>query len=148
MRRTILLLALALAGCDRWTPARPHVEPPTAAQEAAAQASDFSKPILARGNEPFWSLKIDGTAFTLSRPGQPDAAFTAPGAAIVPGKASWTAKAADGRTLTATLFVSDCSDGMSDMTYPMTAEVALGSDTLRGCAAKVSELPKEAGAGG
>lgn len=148
MRRTIVVLLLLLAGCDRWKPARPEVEPPTQAQATATQASDFSKPLLARGNEPFWSLKIDGTTFTLSRPGEADAVFTAPGAMIVPGKASWTAKAADGRTLTATLFVSDCSDGMSDMAYPMTAEVALGRDTLRGCAAKVSDMPKEPGAGG
>jgi uncharacterized membrane protein len=148
MRRTIVVLMLLLAGCDRWKPARPEVEAPTQAQTTATQASDFSKPILARGNEPFWSLKIDGTAFTLSRPGQADVLFTAPGAMIVPNKANWTAKAADGRTLVVTLFVSDCSDGMSDMAYPMTAEVTLGSDTFRGCAAKASEMPKEAGAGG
>ena len=65
MRRTIVVLMLLLAGCDRWKPARPEVEAPTQAQTTATQASDFSKPILARGNEPFWSLKIDGTAFTL-----------------------------------------------------------------------------------
>jgi uncharacterized membrane protein len=141
MRRTILLLALTLAACDKWKPAQPQVERPTEAQAAATQSADFSKPILARGNEPFWGLKIDGVTFTLSRPGQPDTVFTAPGAMIVPGKASWTAKAADGRTLVATLFVSDCSDGMSDQAYPMTAEVTLGSETLRGCAAKVSDMP-------
>src|SRR4051795_3580627 len=112
MRRLVILTLLALTACDRWTPARPDVGRPTAAQEATTQASDFSKPILARGNEPFWSMKIDGTTFTLSRPGQPDTVFTAPGAMIVPGKASWTGKAANGQPMVATLFVSDCSDGM------------------------------------
>lgn len=140
MRRTILLLALTLAACDNWKPAHKPPEAPTPAQEAVTQASDFSKPILARGNEPFWSLKIDGVTFTLSRPGEPDVVFQAPGAQITPGKAIWTAKAADGRTLTATLFVSDCSDGMSEQQYPMTAEVALGDRTLRGCAGKASEM--------
>jgi uncharacterized membrane protein len=145
MRRTILLLALTLAACDRWKPAQPEVAAPTEAQAAATQASDFSQPMLARGNEPFWSLKMEGVTFTLSRPGEADVAFHAPGALITPNKAIWVTKAADGRTLTATLFVSDCSDGMSETRYPFTAEVELGGHTWRGCAAKVSELPKVPG---
>lgn len=148
MRRVLILSLLALTACDNWKPAHKPAEPPTVAQETASQASDFSKPILARGNEPFWSLKIDGVTFTLTRPGEPDVVFKAPGAMITPGKATWEAKGPEGKTLTATLFVSDCSDGMSDQHYPMTAEVTLERQTLNGCAAKVSEMPKEARAGG
>jgi len=72
-------------------------------------------------------------------------AFEAPGAAIQPGRAVWVAKAADGQQLTVTFYVSECSDGMSDLKYPMTAEVVLMSETLRGCASKTAERPREGG---
>ena len=64
---------------------------------------------------------------------------------IEPGKGVWEAKAADGRTMKLTLYVSECSDGMSDLKYPMAAEAELsGSETLRGCAAKTADLAREA----
>ena len=48
--------------------------------------------------------------------------------------------------MTVTLYVSECSDGMSDLRYPMTAEVALAGETLRGCAIKLSDVPARPGA--
>jgi uncharacterized membrane protein len=135
MRSVFLFAALALAGCEQTQPTQAQAAAP------AATVTDFSKPMLARGNEPFWAVKIEGTTFTLSRPGEPDAVFTAPGGQISPGKGSWTAKGADGREITVTLYVSPCSDGMSSQRYPMTAEVNLGVETLGGCAAKLSDMP-------
>lgn len=152
MRRVLLGSFLALAACSPQAPDGSKAPAPddyggqaTAADKRRAAAagpvvSDFSQPMVARGNEPFWSVKINGTQVTLSRAGQPDAVYTAPGAQISPGKASWAAKDAGGRTMTVTLYVSDCSDGMSEQRYPMSAEVDLGGETLGGCAAKASEI--------
>ena len=141
MRRLPAILAfLALTACQ---PKPPDAPPPAAAPAAApepATNSDFSQPMTARGNEPFWSLSLDGTHLTLTRPGQPDLVAETPGGAIQPGRATWIAKAADGQQLTVTLYVSDCSDGMSDRRYPMTAEVVLLNESLRGCAAKTADL--------
>ena len=139
------LVLLALAACQPQDPngkaAPPPAEAPAAAPVAENAPSDFSKPMTARGTEPFWSLIIDGTQFTFSRPGQPDLIAEAPGAAIQPGRATWIAKAANGAQLTVILYVSECSDGMSDHRYPMTAEVTLLNHTLHGCAAKTAEMP-------
>ena len=109
---------------------------------AAIRTTDFSQPMTARGNEPFWAVRIEGTRLTLLRPDKPETVSEAAGARISPGVGSWDAKAADGRVMKVTLYVSPCSDGMSDLAYPMTAEVEADGETLRGCAAKTAELPR------
>lgn len=149
MRPPLALCALLLAACQPQAPdgapAPPPAEAPASGFEPMQTTSDFGGPLTARGTEPFWALAIDGTRLTLTRPDLPPATFEAPGAAIQPGKAVWDAKAANGATLRVTLYVSTCSDGMSDLSYPMTAEVEVGSETLRGCAARTAELPREGG---
>jgi uncharacterized membrane protein len=138
MKRTLGLAALlALAACQPKAPDKPPAAAPAAAPPSV---SDFSRPMTAHGNEPFWSLSLDGTHLKLTRPDHPDLIAETPGAVIQPGRATWIAKAADGQQLTVTFYVSDCSDGMSDRTYPMTAEVVLLDEGLRGCAAKTAEL--------
>ena len=136
---------LGLAGCgEKPAPAAPAADP-ALAQDPSQRVSDFSQPMTARGNEPFWALVMNGTNFTLKRPDHPDVAFTTPGAAIQAGRATWIATSADGQPLTVTLYISDCSDGMSDLTYPMTAEVVLRNESLRGCAMKTADLPRAGG---
>lgn len=142
------LAALLLAACQPQDPDGKPAPPPADAPAAAAPIGttmDISRPITARGTEPFWALSIDGKAFRLTRPDRPDLTAEAPGAAISNGRAVWVAKTADGRQMTVTLYASACSDGMSDLEYPMTAEVVLLDEALRGCAAKTAELPREGG---
>ena len=124
------------------SPAPPPADAPKAEASAPTNVLDISQPLTARGNEPFWALSIDGTKMTLKRPDHPDLVAETPGAALEARRAVWIAKAADGSQLTVTLFVSECSDGMSDARYPMTAEVVLLNESLRGCAAKTAELPR------
>ncbi|MCR5878301.1 COG3650 family protein [Phenylobacterium sp. J367] len=149
--RPILLLAAALllAACQPQAPdgaaaPAPADAPPAAPAPPSTTVMDLSAPILARGNEPFWAVLIDGTKLTLRRPGEPEKLFLAPGAQVTGGKASWEAKSEDGQALSVTLRAGECNDGMSDMVYPMSAEASLpGLSLLVGCAAKVSELPRE-----
>jgi uncharacterized membrane protein len=142
-----LIGSLCLAACQPQAPsgdpAPPPADAPTATLDPPPTVLDISKPITARGNEPFWALSIDGKAFKLTRPDHPDVVAEAPGAAMADGRATWIAKTPDGQQITVSLFVSDCSDGMSDLKYPMTAEVILLNESLRGCAAKTAELPRE-----
>ncbi|MFN3583742.1 COG3650 family protein [Phenylobacterium sp.] len=143
------LAALLLGACQPQdpdgAPAPPPADAPASRFEPMSPLSDFSGPIAARGTEPFWAVTIDGTRLTLARPDRTEMTFEAPGAAIQPGKAVWDARAADGAAMRVTLYVSTCSDGMSDLSYPLTAEVEVGSETLRGCAARTAELPREGG---
>jgi uncharacterized membrane protein len=143
-RLAALCGALGLAACQPAEP-KPAPAPKADAPAVAPRVSDFSQPMTAHGTEPFWALIVDGTHFKLSRPGQPDLIAEAPGAAIQPGRAVWIAKAANGQQLTVTFYLSECSDGMSTLKYPMTVEVALLNETLHGCAAQTAKLPREGG---
>jgi uncharacterized membrane protein len=139
-----LLAALLLTACQPQDPDGKPAPPPADAPKMPPAASiDISQPITARGNEPFWAITIEnGTKLTLKRPDHPDLAAEAPGAAIDNGRAIWVARTADGRQITVTLYVAECSDGMSDLRYPMSAEIVLLDESLRGCAAKTAALPK------
>ncbi|PZQ61391.1 MAG: hypothetical protein DI570_12635 [Phenylobacterium zucineum] len=148
MKRTAVsaLALLTLTACQPQAPDGKTAPPPADAPAASAAAPptgasmDFSKPVTALGTEPFWSVVIDGTALTLKRPDAPDKVFTAPGAVIQPGRATWVAKAEDGAQLTLTLYGGECGDGMSDRRYPWTAEVAVLDQALRGCAIPSAQI--------
>jgi len=104
-----------------------------AAGAAGAATIDLSKTIEARGAKPDWSLTVTkGTAFVLARAGKAPVTATAPGAAISPAGASWTAKTADGQPLKVDLKSAACKIGARQ--YPMTAQVVVGGETLTGCA--------------
>lgn len=141
-RRLALLVLVAFGGCQ---PGGKPPAPPPVASTGPSTRSDFSHPMTAHGNEPFWGLTLDGTHLKLTRPDHPDLTAEAPGAVIQPGQASWTARAADGQEIKVTFYVSDCSDGMSDRKYSMTAEVALLNETLRGCADQTAKLKAKPG---
>ena len=146
----LLLLSACQPQAPDGQPATPPADAPAAGVTATPVANsggmDISQPITARGTEPFWAVTItEGTKFKLSRPDQPDLAAEAPGAALSPDGATWVARGAKGEQLTVTLKPGDCSDGMSDLKYPMTAEVVLLNEPLKGCAARTAELPREGG---
>jgi uncharacterized membrane protein len=59
---------------------------------------------------------------------------------LVGTMAVFTGTTDKGRALTVTLIDTDCSDGMSDRLYPLTARVEIGEDTLQGCAANTAAI--------
>ena len=144
--RPILLLALpalALAACSDSSEATREVE--MGAPEAQTTAgppvlSDIAldQPLAVLGTEPFWSVRIrpdgieyDGMDRPLRRGGNP-------GPTVQGTTAVWATATEDGQALVVTLAATECSDGMSDRTYPLTARVEVGSETLNGCAAPQS----------
>ncbi|MDZ4370566.1 MAG: hypothetical protein U1C74_03995 [Phenylobacterium sp.] len=148
--RTVTLIASAmiLAGCQpqdaEVSPAAPSATAPKAAASPAGATMDISQPIVARGTEPFWAIRVtNGKTLTYSAPGEPDRVFEAQGAAVSPGRATWVAQGPGGEQVTLTMYASDCSDGMSDLRYPWAAEAAMPNRLLHGCAGKASELPRE-----
>jgi uncharacterized membrane protein len=104
----------------------------TASAEPAS--SPYSGPITAVGTEPFWRLSIDPASDTiwlneLEGAGYPVSPYASP---VVGSDGSATFKAAD---FTVRLkMAGGCSDGMSDLSFPMEATVTAGSHTYRGCA--------------
>lgn len=150
----VVLLALAAAGlaaCQPQAPdgsvAQPPADAPAPAAAAAAPATPaapdpFKGDIDAHGTEPFWGVQIRETQITFSTP---DANVTFPnkGMTLVGGKAVWESAAGDKPIKVTLSEQAGCSDGMSDLKYPLAAEVALGGTTYKGCAAKTSERPRE-----
>ena len=147
MRPTVLALCLilALAACRKPKTASEEAMSAPVDPVAASSISDFSQDMTALGTEPFWNLTIKGTAFTLTRPDHPPITGMAPGAVITPGQASWSVPVGAEQGMKVTLSITECSDGMSDNRYPMTAEVDLAGVKLLGCTAKTAEMPRAGG---
>ncbi len=147
MNKTSLggLLLVALLGCNAQKPpvaetagAEPTTAPaPVAApagQAEAAPAADFPLVLQASGTEPFWGVRVDGAALDYTTPETQDA----------PRHFEGTRELRDGLLVVhggqgedafkLTLERAECSDGMSDMSHPFTAEFVLGKDTWKGCA--------------
>lgn len=102
--------------------------------DAPAAASPFAGAISAAGTEPFWGLSIDPASNTmwlheLDGTGYPTNDYVAPVVAT-DGTAIFTA-----RDFTVTLkLTGTCSDGMSDLVFPMETTVTAGGHAYRGCA--------------
>jgi uncharacterized membrane protein len=150
MRRLIALSALVLCACQPHGPGgKPAASPddPHKVAAPAMTAAQIGGDIDAHGAEPFWSLKIRGTQATLSRAGAPDLVATVAAPVLGEAQAAWSGRSADGQTIKATVYVSDCSDGVGDKTYPLAAQVELSQQTqLSGCAARPASAQKGAAA--
>ena len=147
MRSIVLASLLLLAACSPQAPDGSDAPPPADAPAPGTPAAtpipeEFSGDMDARGTEPFWGLQIRDTQITLQRPDHPNAVGNNPGLKMESGKAVWETQAGADR-LTVTLTMQGCSDGMSDLKYAYSAEVKLGSETLKGCAGKADAIPKE-----
>lgn len=141
MRLLVLaaLSSLALVSCS------PSGDAEIEASEVAAPPPtlagvDLSQPVRALGTEPFWSLELNGTDMIYTSP-EPGELRAPQPAALVQGTVSvFEAATSDGSPMKVTLSATECSDGMSDRTYPLTAIVELGERTLTGCAASTAAI--------
>ena len=79
---------------------------------------------------------------TLSGPDRKDLVVPHAGSAEQGGVAVWQGQSAEGATVTVTVAVKACSDGMSDLAYPYSATVEAAGETLQGCAAPADDWPK------
>ena len=132
MRRLFAALSvLALAACS---PAEAPAPPPAAPEPAPVLGGvDLAKPVRALGTEPFWSVELTGTEMVYTTPEPPGQRAPQPDPVVQGTTATWEAETADGTALRVTLIATECSDGMSDRLYPLTARVELGEETLNGC---------------
>jgi uncharacterized membrane protein len=141
---SVILAAVAVAACQpRSDDGTPATEPASAPASAAVPTPAVTKASVppaylgdldARGREPFWSLEIRKTGLVMTRNGD-KLALPNDGPSVANGKVVW----AEGK-LVASLARGPCSDGMSDKTYPMIAEVIVGGDgKYQGCAGPAGE---------
>ena len=99
-----------------------------------ASAADEDARITARGNEPGWSLTIDGDQIDLvTNMGAETATFTRP-------KAQVTTRYVVGGGPTISISDSICADTMSGMQFPLTVTVEQAGETLSGCGGEPASL--------
>lgn len=140
MRPVFAALALlALAACS---PAEEPVQPEAPAEQPAPVLGgvDLGQPVRALGTEPFWSVELTGTELVYTSPDSPEQRARQPNPVAQGTTATYEAETADGTDLRVTLIATECSDGMSDRTYPLTAMVKLGDQELTGCAASTAAV--------
>jgi uncharacterized membrane protein len=88
--------------------------------------------ITLSGTEPFWSISIDGDNATYTSPENLDgSSFTV--ARFAGNSGLGFTGELDGAPVTIAVTQGQCSDGMSDRTYPFTATVEWGELKLEGC---------------
>ena len=147
MRLTALAVsALILSACSQaQEPAPPPAPEPAPAPVLAGV--DLSKPVLARGTEPFWSVELTGTEMVYGGLDRPEQRAPQPKAVVQGTSATFEGVTGAGTALSVMLAATECSDGMSDLTYPLSAIVKIGGETLTGCAGSSAAL-KTAGESG
>lgn len=146
MRPTLIALAclslasISIAACTEGgeAPAAPPAEAPPA--PAVLGGVDLGQTVRAVGTEPFWGVEITPRDLTYTAVDHDGLTVANPGPTIQGTTAVYAAAGADGTTLVVTLIATECSDGMSDRVYPLTARVELGDQTLSGCAASAEFL--------
>lgn len=133
------LAALTLAACS--PPAEAPKEPDPAPQPPPVLGGvDLTRPLRAIGTEPFWAVELTGTEMVYSGADRPEQRAPQNPPVLQGTMAIWESTTGAGNPLKVTLTATDCSDGMSNRTYPLTAMVEIGGELLMGCAATVSAI--------
>lgn len=134
-----ILCLFALGACaDGGT--GPDDGAPEPAEPVVLGGVDLNQPLRALGTEPFWAVSIDASGLAYSGVDRPEQRAANPGPQVQGSAAQWNVRTDQDQPLIVTLIDTECSDGMSDRTYPLTARVEIGEETLNGCAASVEFL--------
>ena len=134
MNHTILALALTLplAGCNSGGGGGSGV--PGDMSDSAPFAQITAKDVVhVTGTEPFWGAQIADNTLTYTTP--EDQAGTAITVESFAGRAGLSFSGdMEGKPVYLMVTQGECSDGMSDRTYPFNATLKLAGDVRSGCA--------------
>lgn len=131
--------AFALSACSNPETASAPAEP-AAPAAAVLSGVDLTQPVRALGTEPFWSVELTADHLAYTSPDGGETTASRPDMVLQGTVASFEGVTDKGSTLSLTLTATECSDGMSDRTYPLTAIVKLGDRLLTGCAASTTAI--------
>lgn len=140
MRLTPFALPLILlAACSQGTTEK-TAPPADAPAPTMLGGVDLNQPIRALGTEPFWSVAINRDAMVYTGVDRDEQRAGNPQPVVQGTTAVYAGDTDDGTAMVVTLIATECSDGMSDRVYPLTAKVELGEVSLNGCAASQAFL--------
>lgn len=135
----LLALALTVAACGEIGDADEPADAPST-EPVMLGGVDLTRPVRALGTEPFWGVDITPEALVYSGVDRPEQRASNDGPVVQGTTAVFTGATPRGQALVVTLIATECSDGMSDRTYPLTARVEIGPEILNGCAASTSAI--------
>ncbi|MFA5599619.1 MAG: hypothetical protein WCY15_04395 [Phenylobacterium sp.] len=145
MRAALLALAaLTLAACGRPAP-EPVTQPgpaPAPTAETPQVPAGLTGGVEGRGTEPFWAVTVKDGRLTLERPDHPPLTAAVGPARLQDGAVVWDTPAVNPPIRVAAREAPGCSDGMSDLSYPLAVELTLDGETLKGCGARAGEMPR------
>ncbi len=119
----VMVLTMSLAACG---------SQPKPGDVAVYDGIGADEEITLAGTEPFWSMVIAHGVLTYSTPENIDGVRTTVNRFAGNGGLGLSGTL-NGQALQIAVTPGDCSDGMSDRTYPFTATVTLGETMLTGC---------------
>lgn len=141
MRSAFPVLTLALLALGACSPADEPDQPDAPPEPPPVLGGvDLAQPVRALGTEPFWSVELTGTEMVYTTPEPPGQRAPQPNPLVQGTTATYETETADGTALRVILVATECSDGMSDRTYPLTAMVKIGDTDLTGCAASTAAI--------
>ena len=144
MRSFAMAGMLMLAACSKQAEPAGEAKEATFPEQVAAAAtanSDDSAPyagiaedeaVSFTGTEPFWSGDVAGKILTYKTPDKPDGEGIMVERFAGRGGISFNG-VLDGAELEMMVTPLECSDGMSDRTYPFTVTLKIGEETRNGC---------------
>lgn len=130
---------LALGACSNEAVQEPVAAIPASSTNELGGVS-LGEPLRILGTEPFWSLDVTASSMTWTSPDQPTQLAVNPGPAVQGTIAIYRTETDADLPLVVTLTATECTDGMSDRLYPLSARVEIGNQSLNGCAASVAFL--------
>ncbi len=107
--------------------------PGDTADEGAYSGIPGDAAIKVYGTEPFWGGTVENGTFTYTTPDDQDGTRIAVTRFAGRGGLSFSGEL-DGRAVDLAVTPGNCSDGMSDRTYPFNATLQIGADQRYGCA--------------
>ncbi|MBI1723895.1 MAG: hypothetical protein HYR48_08315 [Gemmatimonadetes bacterium] len=142
--RALLAAALLFVACAVGDGSRTGRTAETADTSAVAASPAPVPPVTgaadrvaAHGTEPFWAVSIDASGVVYRTPEDTAGVRFPPAGRRTAGDiVAYRSERATGepRSIEVRLGPGACSNGMSEIRYPLTAEVHLMGDTLHGCA--------------
>lgn len=119
-------------------PVKTAPTPGTSSGASACQTQDghaiAANRLKAVGTEPFWGATVDGRCVTYSHPDNPSGTRVWTRFSGSAANGTWSGALNGEAFVMRTQSSSNCSDGMSDETYPIAVELSVGATRLSGCA--------------
>jgi uncharacterized membrane protein len=123
---------MLLVACQQGGPDAGSAAVPDASSTEAYDGIAADETVRFTGTEPFWGGQVGNGSLTYNTPDNPDGATIAVERFAGRGGLSFTGTL-EGAELEMMVTPLECSDGMSDRTYPFTVTLKIGDDLRNGC---------------